>query len=118
MGIYNEIHPEADCPCCKRKSKMFFQFRTACSPGAACLEVFSVGDTLPWFSPEEKLYSTLLDRAYSEDLEFTPDGTIIERTYGECLSCKKALRSYVAIKDLKIISLSNIEPDPEWPDSK
>lgn len=117
MGLYNEIHIEKDCPCCKRNSKMFFQFYTACSPAAAHLKVFSIGDTLPWFSPEEKEYSTVLDRVDSADIRFSSDGTLIEHTYGHCLSCKKALRSHVAIKDLKILSLTAIEPDPERSDT-
>ncbi len=96
---------------------MYFQFKTACSSSAACLTVFSVGDTMPWLSPSHKFYSTMLDLVDDADLEIASDGTIIEHAYGECISCKKELRGKVAIKDLKILSLTSIEPNPDWPDN-
>lgn len=117
MGLYNAIRPEEDCPCCNRKSEMYFQFKTACSSRVSFLQVYSVGDTMPWLSPSHKFYSTMLDLVDDADLEIASDGTIIEHAYGHCLSCKKALRARVAIKDLKILSLTSIEPDLNWPDS-
>lgn len=85
---------------------MLFQFKTAC----VTLQHFVIGDTLSW-GPDHK--GSIVGRVYDESLRIGDDGTIYETVYGDCLSCKKGLIALLEIKDLKLISLTKIELDPE-----
>lgn len=53
--------------------------------------------------------TSIVARVYEDSLRIGDDGTIYETVLDECLSCKKLLIALLEIKDLKLISLTNIE---------